>query len=184
LRCGEVLSSMCSNSRHASGRPCLGSAMRCVLKSRARRVASLLPPDSVSNGGICVPACGRWRGGLFLVQALMDEAPWRQSEVIMFGKPVPQPRRIAYMADDSSLSYTYTGSKMIVEPWHPDVATLRVRCPIQSEPFGVLMRDVLISHQSHQALPDLCVIPYKVPCSPPRHTVTSACRGRSGRVHH
>lgn len=46
-------------------------------------------------------------------QTLLAEAPWRQSEVVMWGKPVMQPRRICYMADHASLAYSYTGAQMV-----------------------------------------------------------------------
>lgn len=33
------------------------------------------------------------------------------------GKKVMQPRLVAYMADDDSLSYTYSHTKQQVQPW-------------------------------------------------------------------
>ncbi len=33
-----------------------------------------------------------------------------------------QPRQVAYMASDTSLSYTYSHTKLQPEAWHPQVA--------------------------------------------------------------
>ena len=37
-------------------------------------------------------------------------------------------RRVCYMADDTNQNYSYTGSEMVVETWHPEVLPLKVCC--------------------------------------------------------
>lgn len=46
--------------------------------------------------------------------------------VFRFGKPVMQPREICYMAESADLGYTYSGTEMIVEPFHETVVALKV----------------------------------------------------------
>lgn len=43
----------------------------------------------------------------------------------LFGRSVPQPRLVAYMADHGDLSYTYSGLTLAPEPWLPALAALR-----------------------------------------------------------
>lgn len=43
------------------------------------------------------------------------------------GRKVLQPRLVAYMADNKSLSYTYSQTKQIALPWAPIVADIKVR---------------------------------------------------------
>eukprot|EP00873_Tetraselmis_striata_P034498 jgi/Tetstr1/454762/TSEL_041645.t1 len=56
-----------------------------------------------------------------LFAALQREVKWQQRDIQMMGKRVMQPRLVAYMADDSSLAYTYSGTKLEPDCWHPFV---------------------------------------------------------------
>lgn len=56
----------------------------------------------------------------------MQQAHWRRCEIVLFGKPVMQPREICYMAEHAGLGYKYSGTEMIVEPFHETVARLKV----------------------------------------------------------
>lgn len=66
------------------------------------------------------------RQGRAALQVLQKEVPWRTGSVVMFGKPVLQPRMFCYMADDTSQGYSYAGLAMVVEPWHPAVLPVKV----------------------------------------------------------
>lgn len=57
---------------------------------------------------------------------MQEEVRWLEKEVTMFGRKVMQPRQIAYMADNPSLSYTYSHTKMAPVMWHPDVEYVKV----------------------------------------------------------
>ena len=43
------------------------------------------------------------------------------------GRKVMQPRLVAYMADDPSLSYTYSRTKQAALQWTPTVLEVKVR---------------------------------------------------------
>jgi hypothetical protein len=60
------------------------------------------------------------------LQVFEAQLPWTSGNVILFGKPILQPRLFCYMADDISQGYSYSGAKMVVEPWHKDVLPLKV----------------------------------------------------------
>ena len=60
-----------------------------------------------------------------------EEVSWLHKEITIYGKKVMQPRQVAYMARDTSLSYTYSHTKLQPEAWHPQVAQVKV-CHLQS----------------------------------------------------
>ena len=60
------------------------------------------------------------------MQAIDEEVPWKQTEIFVYGKPFMQPRLICYMADDCAKNYSYSHTKMVAEPWHPQVLALKV----------------------------------------------------------
>lgn len=60
-----------------------------------------------------------------LVQDLMEEVHWETREVWVKGRYVPQPRLVAYVADDPSLAYTYSGMTAEVQPFGHLVGGLR-----------------------------------------------------------
>lgn len=60
-----------------------------------------------------------------ILRLLRDEVPWQQQEIQVMGRKVFQPRLIAYMADDESLSYTYSQTRQIALPWTPTVAEIK-----------------------------------------------------------
>ena len=57
---------------------------------------------------------------------LQEEVPWQQQEITIMGRKVMQPRLVAYMADDPSLSYTYSHAQQTALPWSLTVARIRV----------------------------------------------------------
>lgn len=48
-----------------------------------------------------------------------------QRNVVIFGKTVPQPRLICYMADGPHLQYTYSGLTVTPQPWSAAVQEVR-----------------------------------------------------------
>jgi len=52
---------------------------------------------------------------------LTREVEWLQRDVVIFGKKVPQPRLIQYMADDVRLAYRYSGCDLVPVKFHPIV---------------------------------------------------------------
>lgn len=60
-----------------------------------------------------------------LLKQLKDEVAWEHREVRVMGRTVMQPRLVAYMADDTSLSYTYSGLTLTPLPWSPAVQEIK-----------------------------------------------------------
>ena len=46
-----------------------------------------------------------------------EQVPWEAREIQLFGKPVMQPRLIAYMADGPEMQYSYSGATVTPTPW-------------------------------------------------------------------
>jgi alkylated DNA repair dioxygenase AlkB len=57
-----------------------------------------------------------------VLQRLLDETPWRQESVVVYGKRHPQPRLTAWYGE---ASYTYSGLKLAPLPWTPLLLAIR-----------------------------------------------------------
>jgi alkylated DNA repair dioxygenase AlkB len=55
---------------------------------------------------------------------LIQEVSWRSETIMMFGKPVMQPRRTALYGDEG-LTYRYSGRTMHPLPWTPTLLALK-----------------------------------------------------------
>ncbi|KAK3276132.1 hypothetical protein CYMTET_15777 [Cymbomonas tetramitiformis] len=78
-----------------------------------------------------------------LFHRLSSGIPWEQKEIRMMGRPILQPRLIAYMADDPSMTYTYSGSTLHPTGWTDDV--LKIKKKIE-EVAGVTFNSCLLNH--------------------------------------
>lgn len=58
--------------------------------------------------------------------ALRDEIPWRQEEVVLFGKRLTPSRKVAWFGDEA-YAYTYSGSTKRALPWTNSLSTLKSR---------------------------------------------------------
>lgn len=92
--------------------------------STAHTTTNLLPRD-----GIAVLYRDVWPAteATRLFDALLEECQWEDTSIMMFGKPVREPRRSAWHADDG-VSYRYSGLTRVQHPWTPALATVRSRC--------------------------------------------------------
>lgn len=61
-----------------------------------------------------------------LLESLASGLDWRQRDVVLFGKRVPQPRLTAWCSDPG-VRYTYSGLRLEPCAWHPALAGLRER---------------------------------------------------------
>ena len=61
-----------------------------------------------------------------LFEALMAQTPWRQDEIMMFGKAVLQPRLHAWYGD-ANAAYTYSGLRNVPLAWTALLADIRAR---------------------------------------------------------
>ncbi len=55
---------------------------------------------------------------------LHAETPWREDEIVLFGKKVMQPRLFSWHAD-SGVEYKYSGLRLQPQPWSPLLIALK-----------------------------------------------------------
>ncbi|MEK7293237.1 MAG: alpha-ketoglutarate-dependent dioxygenase AlkB [Actinomycetota bacterium] len=58
---------------------------------------------------------------------LMEETPWEDREIVVFGKRHREPRRTAWHSDPN-ISYAYSGVSRTGQPWTPLLMELRDKC--------------------------------------------------------
>ena len=87
-------------------------------------------------------ACGA-PAGQALLKRLLQEVRWEARTIRIIGRDVLQPRLVAYMADDTSKAYTYSGVQLTPTPWHPAVAEIRARL---QELSGATFDSCLLNH--------------------------------------
>lgn len=58
------------------------------------------------------------------LQTLIEQLPWREDKIQLFGRQVSIPRLQTFMADEG-ISYTYSGLQLQALPWHPLVMSLK-----------------------------------------------------------
>ncbi len=73
-----------------------------------------------------------------LQQQLQQELIWEQSAIRLFGKHVLIPRLNAWYGD-AGCHYGYSGHRLTLQPWHPQLSALRQRLSAQ----GLAMNSVL-----------------------------------------
>lgn len=60
------------------------------------------------------------------LQRLVEQTPWQQPEVVLFGRQLPVPRLVAWYGD-SDARYRYSGMTHQPLPWTPLLAEIRQR---------------------------------------------------------
>ncbi len=75
-----------------------------------------------------------------LQQTLQQTIPWEQRDVVLFGRSVPQPRLVHWMAE---FPYTYSGLTLAPSPWTPEVLALKVH--IEQALGGARFNGVLLN---------------------------------------
>ncbi|MFN7928651.1 MAG: alpha-ketoglutarate-dependent dioxygenase AlkB [Blastocatellia bacterium] len=61
------------------------------------------------------------------LQGLLTEIEWRQEQIKIFGRDIPQPRLSAWYGDANAV-YTYSGIVNQPLPWQPLLLAIRQRC--------------------------------------------------------
>lgn len=61
-----------------------------------------------------------------LLKHLLEEVPWENDVIEMFGKRIVTARKVAWFADDG-ISYSYSGSMKIPHEWTPGLLGIRKR---------------------------------------------------------
>jgi alkylated DNA repair dioxygenase AlkB len=67
-----------------------------------------------------------------LFELLRREIPWEQREIRIMGRPVMQPRLVAWVGDADAV-YTYSGVRNVPVPWTPALLDLRRRVEATTE---------------------------------------------------
>lgn len=62
-----------------------------------------------------------------MLMTLLQEIAWRDESIMMFGKPVMQPRRTA-LYGDADRGYRYSGRTMHPTPWTPTLLEIKHAC--------------------------------------------------------
>jgi alkylated DNA repair dioxygenase AlkB len=73
------------------------------------------------------------------LRTLLEEVPWKQEHVTVFGRRHPMPRLTCWMADPGC-GYRYAGLENTIEPWTPLTAAIRRRVAAAADrPFHSLL---------------------------------------------
>ena len=78
-----------------------------------------------------------------LLQELIDDTPWQQQDITVFGKTWPQPRLVAWYGDPEA-SYSYSGLVQQPLPWTDRLNELRERV---EQLAGHSFNSVLLNYQ-------------------------------------
>ncbi len=79
-----------------------------------------------------MPCLRHWRGWVGAAEAdgwlerLLQEVPWKQESIRVYGRRHAMPRLTCWMADPGC-GYRYSGLENAIEPWTPLAATIRRR---------------------------------------------------------
>lgn len=79
---------------------------------------------------------------LSLQQYILQNVPFRQDEIMMFGKPVMQPREVCWMAD-AGLAIKYSGLRLEPSPWDEKILKLKEKIEATT---NTRFNSVLINH--------------------------------------
>ena len=63
---------------------------------------------------------------------LLNKIDWRQEDILIFGKKVPQPRLIAWHGD-RGISYTYSHLQLKTSPWTADLLSIKSKIESSTE---------------------------------------------------
>lgn len=67
-----------------------------------------------------------------VLRRLIEAIPWRQDNIVLWGKSIPQPRLTAWYGDPGR-SYTYSGLTLEPLPWTDELQTLRTMAERMAE---------------------------------------------------
>lgn len=76
-----------------------------------------------------------------ILRNLIEVIDWEEHTIHMFGKSFPQPRLVAWFGDKGS-EYSYSGLKMNVRSWTPEILALR---QIVESYSGTIFNSVLVN---------------------------------------
>ena len=86
-------------------------------------------------------------GGAEMLRRLIDQIPWCQDSIVLWGRSVPQPRLTAWYGDPGR-SYTYSGLTLQPLPWTDDLDLLRTMAEgIAGAPFNSVLLNYYRDHK-------------------------------------
>jgi len=84
-----------------------------------------------------------------LFEALTASLPWEQRDIVALGKPITQPRLMAWAGE---LPYHYSGQTLEPRPWSAELAALRDEiAQVTGEPFNHLVANLYRDGRDHIA---------------------------------
>lgn len=89
----------------------------------------LLPTD---GSAVLIPQFLSIEDADQMFNELITTERWEERDLIMFGKPVREPRLSTWHAE-AHITYTYSGSLRTPLPWTPTLHRLRELCELQTE---------------------------------------------------
>ena len=84
-----------------------------------------------------------------LLFTLQQQLPWRQDNIMMFGKAVKIPRSQVWMGD-AHCSYRYSGTRFEPQPWQPQVKAMAQQVSVfLRRPFNCVLLNLYADGQQH-----------------------------------
>ena len=84
-----------------------------------------------------------------LLAQLQHQLPWSQDSIMMFGKAVKIPRTQVWMGD-AHCHYSYSGTRFMPQPWHPQVQALAQQLSLFLEqPFNCVLLNLYADGGQH-----------------------------------
>jgi alkylated DNA repair dioxygenase AlkB len=80
-----------------------------------------------------------------LYQQLLSELPWQNENIKIFGRFIPVPRKVVWLADPG-ISYTYSGIQHTPKPWPQALLTLRQRL---NQTYNIDFNSMLANFYAH-----------------------------------
>lgn len=85
---------------------------------------NLLPGDGVASLFLDVVSSER---GTAIFEALLEDVPWEQHDITIYGRTVSEPRLSAWVGDEGT-EYTYSGRLRTPSPWTAALSEMREVC--------------------------------------------------------
>mmetsp|Transcript_28943 Transcript_28943/g.81510 ORF Transcript_28943/g.81510 Transcript_28943/m.81510 type:complete len:271 (-) Transcript_28943:478-1290(-) len=115
-------------------------------KSRAEPQLGQAGVNDLGDGALVVycPGAIPLEDCAHLMESLQKDVKWASRKIKIMGKEVMQPRLVAYMANDTTQEYTYSGAKFMPDPWDPYV--LKIKEEVEKHTGGDKFNSCLLNN--------------------------------------
>jgi len=87
-----------------------------------------------------------------VMHRLIDEVPWRDEKIVVWGRSLLQPRRTAWYGDLGK-SYTYSGIRLSPLPWTPVLLDIKSRVEaVTGDTFNSVLLNYYRTHRDSMGL--------------------------------